>query len=129
MDWWCWNNNCIFVYNPDQKDLDGDGTGDVCKPIDQCPEIPEDLDGNNDLDGCPDADIMSQQDVDQANQQSIPYKLPSPGDGPGTYVNKGPLCLLLDYAADLMPGDKIMTAITDVNTHDIIYASSNEVDY
>jgi len=25
-------DNCIFVYNPDQKDSDGDGKGDACDP-------------------------------------------------------------------------------------------------
>jgi hypothetical protein len=35
----------------------------------------------------------------------------------------------MDYESDLMEGDIIMTAITDVNTHEILYEASNEVEY
>jgi len=104
-------DNCMFVANGDQKDSNGDGVGDVCAPIDLCVGIPEDLDGINDLDGCPEV-------TDE-----------TPKNKPGAYVNKGPLCYFLDYEANLVKGDILMTAITDVRNHTTVYKSSNEVTY
>ncbi|PIZ74387.1 hypothetical protein COY07_00820, partial [Candidatus Peregrinibacteria bacterium CG_4_10_14_0_2_um_filter_43_11] len=104
-------DNCIFTQNPDQTDSDFDHIGDVCEFEDVCPPVPEDLDGIEDIDGCPDV-------VDKTADNP-----------PGVYVNKGPLCYFLDYEADLMPGDVIMNAITDVETHSVIYQQSNQVNY
>lgn len=104
-------DNCIFVENADQIDYDQDKTGDVCLPIDQCPEVPEDLDGYHDLDGCPEV-------FDDTTDNP-----------PGVYVNKGPACYFLDWEKDFVAGDVIMTAITDVMSHDVIYKKSNEVTY
>ena len=104
-------DNCIFVYNPDQKDSNGDGVGDACTPIDSCAGIPEDLDGVHDLDGCPDV-------YDDTAKNK-----------PGVYVNKGPLCYFLDYEANLVKGDVIMTSIMDVRDHTTVYKNSNEVTY
>ena len=104
-------DNCIFDPNTDQKDSDGDGVGDVCLMIDLCDGIPEDMDGKNDTDGCPEV-------IDE-----------TAANPPGAYVNKGPLCYFLDYEADLVKGDVVMTAITDVKNHSTLYKSSNEVTY
>jgi hypothetical protein len=104
-------DNCLFVSNPDQKDSNGDGVGDACTSIDLCVGIPEDLDGINDLDGCPEV-------FDDTAKE-----------GPGVYVNKGPICYFLDYEANLVKGDVLMTAITDVRNHTTLYKSSNEVTY
>ncbi|MFH0820215.1 MAG: S-layer homology domain-containing protein, partial [Candidatus Peregrinibacteria bacterium] len=104
-------DNCIFIPNPDQADGDGNHVGDVCELVDLCPTIPEDLDGVDDADGCPEV-------IDNTPQNS-----------PGVYVNRGPLCHFLDYEADLMPGDTIMTAITDTATHSTLFEKSNEVNY
>jgi hypothetical protein len=104
-------DNCVFNPNPDQADSDFNKVGDICEPLDECPTIPEDVDGVDDLDGCPDVD-------DEL-----------PDTDPGVYVNKGEECGFADYEADLMDGDIIMTAITDVNTHEMLYEVSNEVEY
>ncbi|MBN2095909.1 S-layer homology domain-containing protein [Candidatus Peregrinibacteria bacterium] len=112
------DDNCIFVGNAPQADADGDGVGDLCYPVDQCPEIPEDIDGINDLDGCPEV-----YDETADSSDRIAENLP------GVYVNGGPACYFLDYEADLVDGDIIMTAITDVDTHEVIYERSGEITY
>jgi len=104
-------DNCLFVPNPDQIDSDVNQVGDECEPLDECPPVPEDLDGVGDEDGCPELDDIF------------------PDDMPGIYVTPGPACSLIDYEADLVDGDTIMTAITDIQTHDIIFEASNEVIY
>jgi hypothetical protein len=112
------DDNCIFIGNADQSDIDVDGVGDVCLPIDQCPEIPEDIDGIDDLDGCPEVFDDTPETSDRIASNT-----------PGVYVNNGPACFFLDYEADLVDGDIMMTAITDVETHEVIYERSNEVTY
>ncbi|MDO8625016.1 MAG: S-layer homology domain-containing protein, partial [Candidatus Diapherotrites archaeon] len=105
-------DNCVFAVNPDQQDSDTNGVGNACESTeDLCPGIPEDLDGVEDGDGCPEV-------VDQ-----------TPVTPPGVYINHGPACYLLDYMADLFPGDKVFTAITDLTTHETIFAKSEEVTY
>lgn len=104
-------DNCLFTPNADQADGDLNGLGDACETHDVCPPVPEDLDGVNDPDGCPE---VTDNTADNA---------------PGVYVNRGPLCYFLDYEADLMPGDTIMTGVTDTKTHDTIFESSNKVKY
>jgi len=112
------DDNCIFTGNSDQADEDEDDVGDICLQLDVCPEVPEDFDGYHDLDGCPEV-------LDDTANASIRIEQ----NTPGTYVNRGSACYFLDYEADLVEGDVIMTAITDVDTHEVIYTQSNEVTY
>ncbi len=75
LDWDCdgicnVNDNCIFVYNPDQKDKNGDGKGDACDPtvVDSSfkdSRCDQDGDGIPDLrDNCPLACNPNQKFVD-----------------------------------------------------------------
>src|SRR5829696_7923990 len=59
------SDNCTKQYNPDQKDLDGDGTGDVC-------------DSDRDGDGQLDADDPCPNDA--LNGCVAPPPPPPPGD-------------------------------------------------
>jgi hypothetical protein len=112
-------DNCIFVPNEEQTDSDLNKVGDSCELLDDCPTLPEDFDGVEDGDGCPDIDV-----TDDLNDLLDPDKTDS-----GIHVSQGPACNFMDYEADLMDGDTIMTAITDVTTHETIYESSAEIPY
>ena len=105
------DDNCIFIENLDQVDSDFNIVGDKCEPFDLCPPVPEDMDGVNDEDGCPEVDDDF------------------PDEEPGIYVTPGPACSFIDYESDMMEGDIFMTAITDVTTHENILEKSNEVTY
>lgn len=104
-------DNCVFVINKDQADSDFNIVGDLCEEDDMCPTIPEDEDGSDDQDGCPDI-------VDEI-----------PEHEPGIHVAKGPDCTFIDYQSEIVDGDIIMTVITDIDTHEVIYSKSNEVIY
>ncbi len=65
----CPDDNCPFVYNPDQADADGDEIGDVC---DTCTDTDADGYGNPgfpentcDLDNCPTVFNPDQEDADE----------------------------------------------------------------
>ncbi|UCD16478.1 MAG: thrombospondin type 3 repeat-containing protein [Candidatus Zixiibacteriota bacterium] len=60
------DDNCRFVYNPDQDDSDGDGYGDLC---DQCPGHDDDINTDQDdipdgCDNCPTISNPEQKDTD-----------------------------------------------------------------
>ncbi|MFH1410356.1 MAG: S-layer homology domain-containing protein [Patescibacteria group bacterium] len=103
------DDNCVFVINPDQLDGDKNSYGDVCEVTDLCPPVPEDLDGVDDEDGCPELN------------DGFPEKTS------GVYISPGELCALIDFASDLVADDAFMTAITDIKTHEILFGQSAEV--
>lgn len=105
------DDNCIFVINTDQINEDGNKYGDVCEITDLCPPVPEDIDGVNDEDGCPDLN------------DGFPEK------DSGVYVSPGELCGFIDFVSDFMEEDVFMTAITDLETHEILFSQSSEVTY
>ncbi|MDP1916702.1 MAG: OmpA family protein [Myxococcales bacterium] len=74
------------------KDRDGDGIPD---PVDSCPDQPEDKDGFQDEDGCPEADNDNDGVVDGADKCPIE---------PGPIQNLG--CPITDKDADGIPDDK-----------------------
>ncbi len=122
-------DNCVFAENSDQKDSDGNGVGDACLYIDECPKIPEDLDAYHDTDGCPELNDAVRE-KEETEEQKAQKKAPEYySQKPGVYVNRGPLCYFLDYENDFVEGDIIMTAITDVDTHETVYSQSNEITF
>ena len=94
-------DNCKVDPNEDQKDTDGDGSGDVCDPDpdgdgvtnslgkDNCPSTPNDqsdadLDGLGDAcDNCPTASNSDQQDTDQDGEGDACDPLPKSPPPPG----------------------------------------------
>ncbi len=95
-------DNCIFVANSDQ-------VASACEATDLCPTIPEDIDGVDDEDGCPELN------------DNFPAK------DPGVYVGPGELCGFVDFTTGFMAEDRFMTAITDLETHEILLSESTEV--
>ncbi|MBN2307228.1 thrombospondin type 3 repeat-containing protein, partial [Candidatus Peregrinibacteria bacterium] len=105
------DDNCIFIVNPDQQNLDANEYGDVCEVTDLYPPIPEDVDGVDDEDGYPEVDDDF------------------PETDTGVYVTPGDTCTFIDYASDFVENDKYMTAITDLLTHEILLSNSAEITY
>jgi hypothetical protein len=78
---------------------------------DLCPEVPEDIDGVEDNDGCPEYDFPVQfHDVKTGIYLAGAYS--------------GSSLPLLDFWADIRPGDRIATAITSPDDQEI-YSQSD----
>jgi hypothetical protein len=85
-DGWCASDNCFFVWNPDQADLDGDGDGDVCDDdddgdgaydwVDNCPMVANPGQEDADLDGIGDV-------CDNCSYMFNPGQKDFDGDGAG----------------------------------------------
>ncbi|MGE0402603.1 MAG: transporter, partial [Kofleriaceae bacterium] len=83
-------------YSPDVRDSDGDG---VLNAIDKCPLIPEDRDGSEDEDGCPDDDSDHDRRLDSEDRcPTVPEDLDGFDDEDG--------CPELDNDADKINDDK-----------------------
>jgi outer membrane protein OmpA-like peptidoglycan-associated protein len=83
-----------IVFEPGAGDRDGDGIKD---DVDKCPDDPEDFDGFEDEDGCPDLDN---------DQDGIPDTLDKCPNEPGPRENQGcPLNKVHDRDGDGIPDD------------------------
>jgi Outer membrane protein and related peptidoglycan-associated (lipo)proteins len=83
-----------FIFEPGMGDRDGDGIKD---DVDKCPDDPEDWDGFEDEDGCPDPDN---------DKDGIPDELDACPNEPGPESNHGcPQHLVHDRDGDGIPDD------------------------
>ena len=83
-----------FIFEPGVGDRDGDGIKD---DVDKCPDDPEDYDGFEDEDGCPDPDN---------DKDGIPDELDACPNEPGPASNHGcPEHLIHDRDGDGIPDD------------------------
>lgn len=145
LKWVCTLDNCPFVVNSDQSDLNIDYIGDACKDslwvilddfdnknwdnwdtvgdnsnndrdgdgitdsTDQCPNLAENYNGINDLDGCP--EIWNAKNCPAYRTLEWPWDCDD-------VLCPGPCfscpCQFADYASDLAPGDKVWAKLFDL---------------
>ncbi|MEF2176159.1 MAG: thrombospondin type 3 repeat-containing protein [Candidatus Absconditabacteria bacterium] len=124
-------DNCPFSSNQEQEDSDSNGIGDICESMfenlennddqdndgiidseDACPMVPEDYDGIEDGDGCPEFDELSN------NWENKSYISVTP-------CNQCP-CEYADFSSTMRKFDQIRAILLD-SQGKIIYKSSNIV--
>ena len=83
---------------------------------DLCPDVPEDFDGFEDDDGCPELE-----DTETASQQPGGVFLSTSGSSGGSSDNN----IFWDFLSDIVPGDIIFTAIVSQDGKDIFTESTH----
>lgn len=91
----------------DEGDVAQDDDDPSGAQTDLCPFAPEDMDGIDDDDGCPEVES----DADQS------------GGGVHVYPGDPAICGFLDYVADIRPGDVIKAAILPLDNSEIFSES------
>ena len=123
-------DNCIFNENTDQADGDLNGIGNICEETDLCPALPEDYDGVDDEDGCPEVTEEGTEEGTEIPEEDGGEEGEEGGEeDTGIFVTPGDECSFVDYADDINENDTFMTAITDIPTHEVIYSKSSEIIY